>query len=51
MGKISYSKQDLVTVLLEHELLKQHRKVCTTPPNNISASMSFVIDLEMLEDA
>jgi hypothetical protein len=50
-GKLSYSKQELVITLLQHDFLAQHGKVCTQQPSNISASMSFVVDLEMLEDA
>ena len=49
-GKISYTKQEVATILLDQELLEQSGKICTTQPGNISASMSFVIDLEMLED-
>lgn len=50
-GKVSYSKEELVTILLEHDLLMQSDKVCSQQPSNISASMSFVVDMDMLEDA
>ncbi len=49
--KLSYTKQELVITLLQHDFLTQHGKVCTQQPSNISASMSFIVDLEMLEDA
>jgi hypothetical protein len=49
-GKLSYKKQEIAKILLEYELLKQCGKVCARQPSNISASMSFVVDLDMLED-
>lgn len=48
---LSYTKQELVIILLKHALLSQHRKVCNQKPCNISASMPFVVNLEMLADA
>jgi hypothetical protein len=50
-GKLTYTKQELATILLEHKFLAQHRKVSTRQPSHISSSVSCLVDSEMLDDS
>lgn len=51
IGKVTYTPQDIVAILLSALDLEKENKVCSCVPTDVSCSSSYLINLSSLDDA